>query len=189
MIDMIEWNTILSQLASNGIIVAGIVYLWKTIVDTASANSNVQFKTVLEKDIERFRQELEKEEVEHKIRFENLHQKRAEAIYELYLSIVSTLEIVNKYVLIGGAPASEYREPTRLAVVELNRCFNRNRLFLNNDIASRMHWLVLMAFSAITLNSSQPDWNYIRKIFARDGEVAGLQKELEDEFRLILWIA
>lgn len=43
-----------------------------------------------------------------------------------------------------------------------------------------------MMFTAIVLNSSQPDWDYIRKIFARNGEVEGLQKELEDEFRLIL---
>lgn len=93
---------------------------------------------MLEKDVEKFRKELEKEELEHKVRFESLHEKRAEAIYELYLSIVSTLETVHKYVLFGAAPASEYRETTRLAVKELKSCFNRNRLFLTKDIATKM---------------------------------------------------
>ena len=112
---------------SVSVITAGIVYLSKHIVDH-----------YFDKDIERFKNELEKAAIEHQIRYAKLHEERAQAIKEIYKRIAIAERLTKEYVTpvdFGGlAPIEERRKKAADSANEYLNYYNENKIFLSDEI-------------------------------------------------------
>lgn len=73
----IDWPTVLLQLITSGATLTGLAFLLKSL-----------FTHQFQKDLERYKRELQLELQNEHVRFSRLHEKRAEVIDELYKRIV-----------------------------------------------------------------------------------------------------
>ena len=106
------WMELIKLLGGFSVIVLGVAWLIRSIV--------IHF---LDKDIEAFKVNLQKEALEHEVRFRRVDEKVAEQIAELYRRLYRLFEVVHSYV-----KNMERNEPTKAIkfemVVKANRELN-----------------------------------------------------------------
>ncbi len=98
--------------------------------------------SLLKKDIEKFKHDLSKVAFEHQIRFENLHQKRADVIADLYGHIVESERAASSFlspIEMNGAPTKEEKYNKAInSTIELFRYFDKNRIYLSDDLCEKV---------------------------------------------------
>jgi hypothetical protein len=95
---MVNWTTIISCFGGSIAFFGAAAWLAKSLVTHLLRKDVESFKAQLQFDknlmMDKFRADLEKASLEHRVRFSKLHEKRAEVIAELYsLIVVANQEI------------------------------------------------------------------------------------------------
>ena len=166
----------------------------------------------LEKDLNTFKANLEKESFEHQVRFGKLHEERARAIQELHnitIPIEDGLrELYNKYYPIGDyEPEVDEKEVTG-KIVEFRDLFKKYRIYFGKELIEIIESLtrkyaeaervlrnqsVRIKISNGELNQNEvipplPDPEEEKPYLLVETESNIVRDKLEDEFRNILGV-
>jgi len=147
---------ILQNLGIFAILVSGLAWLARSLT-----------KQVLDRDLERFKADLEKDAVSYKIRYERLHTEKFEVIKEVYNRIVKFDESLRSLIhpfQWSGEPTTEEKEKTvRAHHGELTNYYQENRIFFEEQLAKEIDSL---------LNESRDIWYKFQEsqMARQDGE-------------------
>lgn len=161
------------------------------------------FKQILNRDIEKFKSDLEKESTEFKIRYEKLHGERVMVIKEVYKKIVKTYKsfhsLINPFQLAGEPSHEEKGKVAAENANDLTDFYEENRIFFDEKLAEHIDFLLKdfrdawnkLEYSRESRKSgdykiSLDEWNSAWKQIK--DKVPIVKKELENKFREILGI-
>ena len=183
---------ILQNLGIFSIGVTGLVWLIRKI-----------FVHFFDKDLEKFKSDLEKEAIEYKIRYERLHSERVEVIKEVYKKISNTYNsfrsLMNPW---QGVEEPTQEEKGRRATENANELiyyYEQNRIFFSEELAEDVD--VLLSVFKSTWNkfndsrisnsirdekTSTKQWHEAWKQI--EEETPKVKKQLENKFRNVLEI-
>lgn len=191
-----EWINLLKDLGIFGIIVAGSSWLIKK-----------HLEKLLDKDLEKFKANLEKNAIEFKIRYEKLHGERVEVIKEVYKKIVRVS--ISLYTLIiigppqpGGESGKEIKKKAEIVennMDDLRKYYEENRIFFDEEMAKDVDSLLDIFLKAkanfiaagvsrmlrdpkTEYSQWQDAWELIEK------ETPKIKEQLENKFRNIIGI-
>jgi hypothetical protein len=189
---MTDWIILFRDLGFFAIIIAGCSWVIKQY-----------FEKMLDKDLEKFKTNLEKESIEFRIRYEKMHGDRVEVIKEVYKRIVRTYRSFSSLV----APFQSAEEPSQdekgrdaaNKANELTDYYEENKIYFDEKLACDIDSL-LAEFKSIwaDFQSSRVSiglrdnkvmmeqwvcaWKKIQE------RIPGVKKQLEGSFRNILSI-
>lgn len=157
------------------------------------------FESGLQRDLERFKSELESKRFEHQTRFSLIHQKRAEVLSNLYSRLARAKSLLGDLVAIfqpGGQLLPEKKKKTADSLNDASSYFFEHRIFLNKTTAIQVEEVLsamreaFVAFDTSQLENVEyrPDstglwmesYNNVRD------KISPLLSELEMEFRKTL---
>lgn len=124
------WQQLIAIVLTPTLSVAAVAWILKAL-----------FSSGLQRDLERYKRELDAKQFEHQARFSLIHQKRAEVISELYARLARSKTRLGDLVAIfqpGGQSLVEKRKVTAEAFNEANSYFNEHRIFLSEEIAENV---------------------------------------------------
>ncbi len=124
------WEHIVTTLGLSALLVSAVAWLARSIITH-----------VLSKDIERFKLQIQKEALEHQIRFRRVDEKVAEALSQVYGRLYPFVRAAKSYVLeleSSNEPSKEEKlEITAKAQREFKQCLLDNRLYMPNSLYER----------------------------------------------------
>lgn len=130
-----EWVLeLLKTAVSSGVVVGVIGWVVQSIV-----------RQTLSRDIERFRSDLEKEAILHKVRYESLHLKQAEIMEKLYLHISRTETAFTRFMAPyqpAGASEGELGETAAKEANEMQDYYYERRLYFDEGLATELDELM-----------------------------------------------
>lgn len=157
------------------------------------------FESSLQRDLERFKSELELKRFEHQTRFSLIHQKRAEVLSNLYSRLARAKSLLGDLVAIfqpGGQLLPEKKKKAADSFNDASSYFFEHRIFLNKTTAIQVEEVIsamreaFVAFDTSQLENVEyrPDstglwmesYNNVRD------KISPLLSELEMEFRKTL---
>lgn len=206
---MEAWQTILLAFGGNAALLAVLAFVGKTLLEKLIVRDTKRFESDLrarsESAIEHLKNTLQLKTIEHQVMFSRLHEKRADVIAELYGKLVESLWEAESFFSVmewAGEPNKQEKHIIAMEkLVEFFRFFDKNRIYLPEEICNLLEKLVLdvrshvirfgvyVRFNEDNLNahtSEQKDkawndgWNAIKN------QVPPARKVLEDEFRTLL---
>jgi hypothetical protein len=141
-----NWTEIVKTLGTVLIGSGAGVWLLKSIWSQVLSRDIETFKATLENrnaiEIERLRGELKRVAFEHETRYARLHEKRAEALEELFKRMVranDAFAIKFRGFVVSGEPSEEEKaKQAAQAADAFLDWFSQNRLFIENDLADRI---------------------------------------------------
>lgn len=161
-------------------------------------------KQLLTKDLERFKNDLEKKSIAFKTKYENIYAERAEVIKELYFrfneikiiafSIANKMDIHWKFANEEGVSKEEYVDYVRL-LNDLKKYIERNRIFFDEKLIKEMISLVYEydnapnVFSVVSRNTNSQEEVTLRQEQEKKRHelISGnILKPLEIEFKRLL---
>jgi hypothetical protein len=155
------------------------------------------FSSGLQRDLERYKRELDVKQFERQARFFLIHQKRAEVIAELYARLARARARIGELVAIfqpGGQSLIEKKKLTAEVFNDANSYFQERRIFLQEEIAENVDlvfkamWEALIEFDTAQRGSDEykPDNTglWIQSFKRIREELPPLMKKMEAQFRL-----
>jgi len=163
------------------------------------------FKSLFEKDVERFKMELLRLSTEHQIQFSSLHLKRAKTISDLYTRFVTTEKLMRKFAFDNSDDLNS--DSRKTALKELDNLFDsieRGKVYFDDEICGLLDkfvrnldsidrvkfWAREYTESAILQQSPElskdamefrkENWNTIYK------EIPGIKNQLRAKFQQLL---
>lgn len=202
-----DWTTIIVSIGGSAALFGALAWLTRSII--------VHF---LDKDVERFKNALQLKAIEHQVRFNSLHIKRAEIIAELY----QRLEVANT--AINGIKSSEDKnfsekdkamsDTAVLSCIEAIRFFRQNELYFDEELCAKVRELNLTVLkvaafyggmsslwnSMIAENKSIPpdrlkllgdvvEHGIVSWWKTFDNKIPGLLDDLKKQFRFVLGVS
>lgn len=218
---MTAWKEILIALGGNATIIIVLAFLARSLVQTwlskdvkrfeagltAVASSELEhlkseLKAGADASLERLRMELPEKAVEHQVRFAKLHERRAEAIQDLYSEIVDTQLAAQRYVYVTGHDESTRPRESPVIhskLVRLYALIERNRIYLPEHICSLLGAFQESLRKAVTAidvyaplipptqqAAERAGDALVAAVEAFEGKIPQARKALEDELRAIL---
>ncbi len=194
---MIDWVSILiSTVTSSSIVAISLVIL--------GFIAKSLYGQVLSKDLDIHKSSLERIAHEHSVKFESLHAKRAEVIFEVYTRIVfaenhsfDMLNVIDDYYKIS---IKERFEHAKESITELATYFEFNRLYFEDKTCKKIDEIikrmgkVLLDYEPI-LKAVEPEdlneehfevWKHSFIIILKD--IPPIKNEIEIQFRTLLGI-
>jgi hypothetical protein len=183
------WQEIINNFISVTSVSIVIVYLSKILISN-----------LFSKDLEKFKNNLEKEAFSYRVRYEKMHLRRAEAIEEIYRRMVKTYRAFRSYVHpMQSSKESQEAKGGEVAKIanDFSDYYEENRIFIDEDLAQKIDKLsdvfrkVWGEFETYRFGEKlkQPyfegyknAWETISK------ETPIIKKEIENEFRKIIGI-
>jgi hypothetical protein len=183
---------VLQNLGIFSLLVAGVAWLARALT-----------KQVLDRDIEKFKSDLERDAITYKIKYERLHAERVEVIKDVYKKIVGAHEslrsLINPLQGAGEPTEDEKAKKASQANIELIEYYQENRIFFDEELATEIDALRLGLREAWgkfhNSRTARKDGDYKEarnewldaweKI---DEEVPKVKGHLEEKFRTILGI-
>ena len=158
-------------------------------------------KAAHDRAIERLRTDLRQTAFEHEVRFTRLHQTQAEVIADLYGKLVDYHHAGQEF-LYGGARVDPEKHGAFIAAHhELNRFYERRRIYLPSDLCDRLSGFMSRVnqevVSKFILKDTIPMGPEERKDFVDDlmkrwkfvtEEMPAVREALVREFRTILGV-
>lgn len=194
-------QTITAIILTPTLIVGGMVFLLRKL-----------FEQLLSRDLEKHKARLQIEFEQSKLRLENqlqtklfqfqtkfslYHQKQASVISELYEKLSEAQMYLSRSVhpiQLGGRSPKEKFDEADEKRVDLARFYNRNRIYLDEDVCLKMDSiLTAMHTSAVKFSVSQSEpksgsdiemWVEAWKVM--ENEIPPIKEALERKFRQIL---
>ena len=123
------WQSLLVAVGGNAALLLVLAFLGRSLMST-----------ILTKDLEKFKADLQVAAVERQVRFSKLHEKRAEVLAELYkLLVAATWQTTN-----FASPMEWVGEPDKKtlyvtainAIAEYFRFFDQHRIWLPADLCA-----------------------------------------------------
>lgn len=219
---MTAWKEILISLGGNATTLIVLAFLARSLIQTWLAKDVKKFEAGLttvanselerlkselragaDASLERLRVELQLKGMERQVRFSKLHERRAEAIEELYTRLVDTQFEARRYVLVTGHDESA-RAKTGSAIYDklanLNFLIERNRIYLPENICGlldafqkelRRAVVAVQVYAPITYPASQSiaeekAREILKAVEAFEANIPRARKSLEEELRAIL---
>lgn len=151
----INWQDLLTNIGSTGVIVAAMTWLAKTLLSDRLARQVEAFKIELKANAdaanERVKNSLHIMALEHQVRFSKLHEKRAEVIDELYKRLVALEGGHAKFVIFEDPGSTE----TFNAMSELSRFIQQHRIYLPAPVCDSLKEFVDLMWQNVTLIKMQ----------------------------------
>jgi NTP pyrophosphatase (non-canonical NTP hydrolase) len=212
------WAELIKSLGGLAILAASLTWLTKSIITHFLSKDVEVYKNRIAseaaREIEQFKAQLQMMAREHEVRFNKLHEKRAEIISELYELLTEAknrselLDVVFQMGPIPGLPFdSDAADKTRDQVAEeaADKCarvftfFNKHKLFFSEELSENMEKLI----SAISRPSAHYQMRDVRQVLGVEDppetrretleflrserpNIEHILKLLEREFRLLL---
>lgn len=184
-----EWINLLQNLGVFGIIIVGASWVIKKY-----------FEKMFDKDLEKFKSDLEKQSIKFRIRYEKMHSERAEIIKELYKKIVQTFRAFHSYMNpFQNDPESQEKKGKEASVCANNFTdyYEENRIFVDENLAKEIDklsdvlkkaWVEfeISRFNKTNKISYVENWNKAWKIISEDTPT--IKTKIEEEFRKIIEI-
>ena len=184
-------QNIIIKIGGFGVIIAGVAWVLRCVVDS-----------FFNSKIEEFKHNLEKENIKFRITYEKLHTERAEVIKETYKKMVSAYDYTRAYVIIFEKPDDKSEDKKRKeadkAYKEFYKFYDENRIFFSESLASDIDklqekfWEILVEFEeskrfpndgrGILGDKHKEVWNKI------ETDIPPIRKEIEDKFRKTIGI-
>jgi hypothetical protein len=219
---MTAWKEILIAIGGNATILIVLAFLARSVVQTWLDKDVKKFETGLatvanselerlkselragaDASLERLRMELQENAVEHQVRFSKLHERRAEAIEELYSSLVDTQLAARLYIVVTGHDDSvraEERVKIHRKLYDLYSLVEKRRIYLPapicvslDEFQRTLHNAVAAVdvYSEVTNHAPQKvasDRNQaiFEAVRAIEEKIPQMRRDLEDEIRRIL---
>ncbi len=186
------WQAILVAFGGNAALLLVLGILARSLLNNA-----------LDKDLERFKGQLQLTAIEHEVTFTGLQQKRAEVIAELYKLLVKAYweaESFTSPMEWAGEPSKKEKYITaNNAIVDYFRFFDQHRIYLSTGLCEQLEsfakeirepvirfgaWVRHESLSGQAAQDMNDAWdNSWHKV--RD-EVPKLRQAIEREFRALL---
>lgn len=145
---------------SNALVIGGIAFLAKGLVNNLLKKDIGKFQDELSRkasrEIESFKSELEIERVRLQISYGGIFEKQAEAILDLYKSVLD-IEDAATNVIHSAVPAAQKREGFAEIFSEVRDKYLRNRILLSEDIDNDISDFVDKIFSSVFKYTSADD--------------------------------
>ena len=180
------WQQLIAIILAPTLSVAALAWILKSL-----------FNSGLQRDLERYKRQLDAKQFEQQTRFSLIHQKRAEVISELYAILARAKVRLGELVAIfqpGGQSLIEKRKITAETYNEAVSYFNERRIFLPEEIAENVDGvLAAMRTAFIEFDTAQmgneeykPDNTglWIQSFNKVRDELPQLMKEMEKQFRI-----
>ena len=141
-----EWVALIQTVLASSTILAVVLvvlgWLARSFFLQVLSRDIEQYKVKLQSEVALLRSDLEKAGIEHQIRFESLHARRAEVIAELYRLIVQAetdASSMARPVQWAGEPSQreKYLQANRSGD-ELNKFFLQNRIYFREGLCTRI---------------------------------------------------
>ena len=202
---MFDWQDLIKTLGGEGMVLAAVGWLVKTLVSNRFARDaeayKTQLKTSADAEIERLKNSLQIVALEHEVRFSKLHERRAQVIADLYKLLVEAPGVAGGYILDDPSDSSQAHIAAEKAL-ELYRFVDLNRLYLPDSVC------VLLEKFVNTLKGSVATvrlyWTQVKTASPKiddkrsevllkacevlETELPALRKQLEIEFRSLLGV-
>lgn len=186
------WQSMLVAFGGNAILLLVLGFLGRSLLSSA-----------LDKDIEKFKGQLQLAATEHEIRFSKLHEKRAEVIAELYKLIVKAYweaESFTSPVEWAGEPDKKEKYVSAMnAIAEYFRFFDQHRIYISPDLCAQLENLaknlrtpvigfgVWVRYDHLTdISAEQKDKAWNKAWDSLKNDVPHLRAAIEAEFRTLL---
>jgi hypothetical protein len=203
------WQTILLAFGGQAALVAVLAYIAKSLLDKMIVRDTKQFESDLkaksDATIERLRNELQLNTIEHQVRFSRLHDKRAEVIAELYGCFVEALWEAESFLSPmewNGEPSKKEKHVTAMnKLSHLYRYFDKHRIYLPPELCHSLDKIVRDVRSLVIKfgvyvefgdnhrsdSSHDEKWDaWVGGWEAIRNEIPLARQNLEDEFRTLL---
>jgi hypothetical protein len=202
-----QWtfNEVVLALGAQSVFLGFVGWLVRSIIshglERDLAAYQAQLRTDSDREIERLKNEFRMAELEHKVRFSKLHEKRAEVIANIYGLMVESNWYAQRYAYTNRLEGQmdAVAEAAKEKITELSRYFELHRLYLPNSICivlnqfvSKMH-LIVSALGIYFPGQDEPSptrkqqsekMEQIAKAF--ETELPAVKSLLESEFRTLL---
>jgi hypothetical protein len=132
---------ILQSIASATISAGIVAYLAKSLLSLWINKNLESHKSNLEKELERFRKNLEDKSLEHEVKFTKLHEMRAQILGETYSKLRRLLWSFNAWLETDGysiTTMADRRDRVMNAYNELFEYFHINSIWLDKSVESRL---------------------------------------------------
>jgi hypothetical protein len=200
-------DILLSTLASSSIFAVTLVilgFIAKSLFSQILSKDLENHKLKLESEVEELRANLEKASIEHQIRFESLHSRRAAVIDEVYRLIVQLESEVSSmarpFQRTGEQPQSEkYIEANEFGR-ELINYYSQKRIYFREDLCNQIDVFInglneILSEFVLVINALEANRNHMNMtrqwIDSWDrlnNEIEPIKSEIENEFRVLIGI-
>jgi hypothetical protein len=208
------WQGVIAALGGQAIFLGAAVWLIRKLVSHGMDRDLAKFKAELKAgadcdieklrnelrfDIERHKNSLRMAELEHRIRFSRLHEKRAHAIAKLYSLMIEADWIAQGFIY-GDIASPDKAAEAKDKALELSRYFESHRLYLPDSVCIILGKFVNKLFT--TVNAMKIYWTEIEHptpqtveqrnermqaaFYAFQNELPAIKILLETEFRSLL---
>lgn len=183
-----DWYTLLREFAQSVGLAAIVIFLGKQIIER-----------LFNKDLEKFKSELQKEVLRSNVQFQQLHTDRAEVIKNVYKTIVDTrdafVSLLNPLQMAGELKEEDKAKMAANAANEFIRYYSRNKIFFDSELAGKVDVLRDKLFEIwrnyqirqysepgdnVRIESYRKTWDGISK------DVPEILKSIENEFRQLI---
>ncbi len=192
---MIDWPTVVTTILASSSIAVIIV----TVIGFVAKSIISRF---LDKDLERFRTNLEKSVFEHQTRYHNLHSKRVEVIEKLYQLLVQAERdiILLTHPFQSGEPSlNEKSSAALISARESIDFFEKNRIYFRPDSCKRISGFIRELSDSLIqfqyqvqplINNSQSYMDgvgeWVKVLDRLTKQLPSIKTDIENEFRGIL---
>jgi len=180
------WQQLITIILTPTLSVAALAWILKSL-----------FSSGLQRDLERYKKELDAKQFEHQTRFSLIHQKRAEVISELYSRLAQSKTRLGELVAIfqpGGQSLTEKRKITAETYNDACSYFQERRIFLPEEIAENVDALLeaireaFIEFDTAQMGNEEykPDNTglWIQSFNKVREKIPPLMKKMEEQFRI-----
>jgi hypothetical protein len=198
-----DWTIIISSIGGSAVLFGSLAFLTRSIV--------VHF---LDKDVENFKSALQLKAVEHQVRFNSLHAKRAEVIAEFYQKLLAADATLTSLKNSEDRSFTGKNKELVLHVITAVQAalvfFKRNELYFDDSLCVKAEKINLQIFGSakffmlLSMLSEQTRTNNADKVpqdriqeieealFSKRKEIGAgipeLLKELKNQFRDLLGV-
>ncbi len=214
------WETILSVVGGTSVALLVLGYLAKSVFEKILARDTKIFEVKLTQKskefelglqsqsataIEQLKSQLQREHMQHQIRFSKLHEKRAEAIANFYEQFTEAMweaeSFLSPFQMAGDRPPAEKHVEAMNKIVDVYRYFGKHKIYFPDEtcasvdsVLGEVRRLVIelgvwvryedQALPAHAAEQKFKTW--IKNAETIKNDIPPTIKKLEDEFRNLL---
>jgi hypothetical protein len=189
------WAGLIANVFSAVTIVAVLGFLGKVLIDNYSSRTLEKYKSRLDKETETYKMHLSNLAEEFKVKFNKLHQERADIIKEFYIGLVNFQDNLRGYILYLKNPETSLAlkncgDNLQNNIKHITDIYRFNRIYLANNTCVLVDELLNegfgLTFKAINQANdlSEDDLEMIKTSVEK--KIMPMKENLEQEFKSIL---
>ena len=150
------WQQLTILLVTPALLVCSVAYILRRVIDRG-----------IDRELSRYRHELETQRMKEHVRFSLIHQKRADVIGIVYGRLKRASRLLEKLVeplqIADDIPLPEKKEEVRLTIIRTRDYFDEHRIYLDKSICLEIDdFLSGMLRVFVKFSVAQPGEKYTR---------------------------